>query len=137
VQAVLLNFFGTMQRQFHLRAIPLALQPFSSSSLGEACEKYQFQHMMIHRGENCKDLAYCGSCACVSHRYLQCFGPKNWVQSPSIDVQLSVFFLFFLNGFDIKKYLPLTLRCCLFYGFNACSNWHGSVLSYFFDIAFT
>jgi hypothetical protein len=49
---------------------------------------------------------------------------------------LSVF-LIFLNGFAIKKYFPSTLRCCFFSGFNACSHWHGSVLSYFFDIVFT
>jgi hypothetical protein len=46
-------------------------------------------------------------------------------------------FLIFLNGFAIKKYFPSTVRCCLFSVFNACSNWHGSVLSYFFDIIFT
>jgi hypothetical protein len=87
--------------KFQLRAIPFSLQRFSSSSSREASENYQFHHRMIHRGENCKDPAYCGSRACVCGRYVQCFGPKNWVQFLRIDVQYSVFF-FFLNGFAIN-----------------------------------
>jgi hypothetical protein len=125
-----------MQRRFQLRAIPFSLQRFSSSSSREASENYQFQHRMIHRGENCEDLAYCGSHACVCRRYVQCFGPKNWVQFLRIDVQYWVFFLFFYMDLLLKN-LPSTLPCCFFSGFNACSHWHGSVLSYFFDIVFT
>jgi hypothetical protein len=45
--------------------------------------------------------ACCGSRACVCGRYVQCFGPKNWVQFLSIDIQCSMFFFFF-NGFSIK-----------------------------------
>jgi hypothetical protein len=92
-----------MHRRFQLRAIPLTLQPFSSSSSGEACEKYQFQHRMIHRGENYKDLAYYVSCAYVSRKYLQCFGPENWVQFLRIYVQFLVFFSFFKMDFLLKN----------------------------------
>ena len=92
-----------MQRWFQLRAIPFSLQHFLTSSSQEASKNYQFYHMMIHRGENCKDPTYCGSHACVCDRYFQCFGPKNWVQFLRIDVQYSVFFSFFKMDFLLKN----------------------------------
>jgi hypothetical protein len=46
-------------------------------------------------------------------------------------------FLMFLNGFSITKFWPWTLRLCHFSRFHAYSNWHTSVLSYFFDLMFT
>jgi hypothetical protein len=49
--------------------------------------------------------------------------------------------MFFVDTFNVfeeldflLKKLPSTLPCCFFSRFNACSHWHGLVVSYFFDI---
>jgi hypothetical protein len=76
------------------------------------------------------------SCFCLS-QICSMFWPEELGPISKDRCTILGVFLIFLHGFSIKKYFPSTLCCFFFSGFNACSHWHGSLLSYFFNIMFT